>query len=245
MWIFFQQIIFKSKKTRSISGCPRFFSGLQWRCKTLAPSNKCLTSSSFYIWKLFLILFTCGNFSLSFCIWKLFLLLFTSGNFFFFFLHLKTFSLSFYIYGSTFREKRIEENRNIIIKKLFDEELCSKLLCMTSRRKKIKNNFHRPSTISPFPQTFSPPQKILSTPKSLIHTLNGCVTCMHIRWGKTTEAINISLWTSRMTDVFNDMCQTLIYEKQMIRETYLSISLNHNLTPSSLCSRTPPSTYHS
>ena len=200
-------------------------------------------SYSFYLWKLFFIFLHLETVSSSFYIWKLFLLLFTSENFFFIFLHMETFSCCFSL--STFREKRIEENRNIIIKKLFDEELCSKLLCMTSRRKKIKNNFHRPSTISPFPQTFSPPQKILSTPKSLIHTLNGCVTCMHIRWGKTTEAINISLWTSRMTDVFNDMCHTLIYEKQMIRETYPSISLNHNLTPSSLCSRTPPSTYHS
>ena len=47
---------------------------------------------------------------------------------------------------------------------------------------------------------------------------------------EATEAINSSLWTSRMTDVYNGMCHTLIHDKYMSKETYLNIGLNHNFT---------------
>ena len=119
-------------------------------------------SYSFYLWKLFFIFLHLETVSSSFYIWKLFLLLFTSEIFFFIFLHMETFSCCFSL--STFREKRIEENRNIIIKKLFDEELCSKLLCMTSRRKKNQKQF------SPPQNNFSLPPNIFPAPKNSFHS---------------------------------------------------------------------------
>ena len=44
------------------------------------------------------------------------------------------------------------------------------------------------------------------------------------------ELINISLWTSRMTDTMNGMCQTLVSEKHISKATYLYIRLNYNFT---------------
>ena len=38
---------------------------------------------------------------------------------------------------------------------------------------------------------------------------------------KSTEIINNSLWTSRMTDTTNGMCQTLISDKHISKATYL------------------------
>ena len=46
----------------------------------------------------------------------------------------------------------------------------------------------------------------------------------------TKELINRSLWTSRMTDTTNGMCQTLIYDKHISKATYLTIRLNYNFT---------------
>ena len=44
------------------------------------------------------------------------------------------------------------------------------------------------------------------------------------------ELINISLWTSRMTDTMNGMCQTLISDKHISKASYLYIRLNYNFT---------------
>ena len=47
---------------------------------------------------------------------------------------------------------------------------------------------------------------------------------------EVTEVINSSLWTSRMTDVYNGMCHTLTYDKNLNKEAYLFIRLNDNFT---------------
>ena len=47
---------------------------------------------------------------------------------------------------------------------------------------------------------------------------------------ETNELINNSVWISRMTDTLNGMCHTLIYDKDISKETYLRISLKYNLT---------------
>ena len=44
------------------------------------------------------------------------------------------------------------------------------------------------------------------------------------------EPINDSLWFSRMTDIENGICHTLIYDQHISQRTYLQISLNNNLT---------------
>ena len=47
---------------------------------------------------------------------------------------------------------------------------------------------------------------------------------------EATEVINSSLWTSRMTEVYNGMCHTLFYDKNINKETSLNIRLNLNFT---------------
>ena len=47
---------------------------------------------------------------------------------------------------------------------------------------------------------------------------------------KSTEAINNSLWTSRMTATNNAMCHTLNSDKQISKGSHLRISLNYNFS---------------